>query len=184
MTEFILFIRAAMANPRSVGSLFPSSKTLARKIALELSKDTQPGIVIELGAGTGSITHALLNSTVPSRDIRVVECSDKLARHLQVRFPKLHIIHGDAMNLSHLLEKETAPIKAIISGLPLRCLPDHVVHTVGSEVNKLLRKGGLLIQYTYSLCGRPISPSPQLKHLYSKHIWRNVPPARIDVFRF
>ncbi|MCG8099531.1 MAG: phospholipid methyltransferase, partial [Candidatus Thiodiazotropha taylori] len=53
------FISAWMRNPRQVGALFPSSDCLAQAMAAQVN--SMNGLTIELGAGTGAVTSALLD---------------------------------------------------------------------------------------------------------------------------
>lgn len=183
MGALTLFLCEAVMHPTTVGALFPSSKKLAYDLAQQIPLDT-PGVIVELGAGTGAITAALLSQKSLYHELIVIERSVKLSVHLTQRFPKLIIIQGDARQLHQLINKHaTAPIQAIVSSLPLRSLPPHIVRKIGFEINQVLKIGGLFIQYTYSLWGTPLSPSPRLKLIHRQWVWKNLPPARIDVFR-
>lgn len=182
MTGLALFLREAIAHPNTVGALFPSSKKLANALAQQIPTNN-PGLIIELGAGTGAITAALLHQKKPEHQLIVIEQSVKLAKHLTDRFPNLSIIQGDAEHLHQLLCKHTStPVQAIVSSLPLRSLPSVTIRKIGQEINQVLKKGSIFIQYTYSIWGKALSPSPHLKLIYNQWIWQNVPPARIDVF--
>lgn len=183
MRSFTLFLYEAVMHPSMVGALFPSSKWLATNLVQQISK-TPPGLVVELGAGTGAITAALLNQKRLFHQLIVIERSAKLANHLIQRFPELSIIQGDACQLHRLINKSTShPIQAIVSSLPLRTLSPSAIEKIGNEINQILIKGGLYIQYTYSLWGKPLCPSSQLKLIKQQWVWQNLPPARIDVFR-
>ena len=186
MRALTLFLREAVMHPSAVGALFPSSKKLAYSLAQQLPVNASSSeLVVELGAGTGAITAALLNQKNLSGKLIVIERSAKLSHHLRQRFPELSIIEGDAGRLHDLINKYTAnPIQAIVSSLPLRSLPTPSVKEIGVEVEQVLKKGGLFIQYTYSLWGPPLSPSPKLKLIHHQWVWQNLPPARIDVFRY
>lgn len=183
MRAFTLFLYEAVMHPSRVGALFPSSKWLATNLVQQISKNP-PGLVVELGAGTGAITTALLNQKRLFHQLIVIERSAKLANHLMQRFPELSIIQGDACQLHRLINKFTSsPIQAIVSSLPLRTLSPSSIGKIGIEINQILIKGGLYIQYTYSLWGKPLCPSSQLKLVKQQWVWQNLPPARIDVFR-
>jgi phospholipid N-methyltransferase len=186
MRALTLFLREAVMHPSTVGALFPSSKRLAYNLAQQLLVNTSSSeLVVELGAGTGAITAALLNQKNLSRKLIVIERSAKLSRHLSQRFPELSVIQGDARQLHDLINKYTSdPIQAIVSSLPLRSLPSPIVKKIGFEIDQVLKKGGLFIQYTYSLWGSPLSPSTKLKLIHHQWVWQNLPPARIDVFRY
>lgn len=183
MRPLTLFIYEAVMHPSLVGALFPSSKRLAHSLVQHIATSS-PGLVVELGAGTGAITTALINNKNLFRHLIVIERSLKLSKHLTQRFPELNIIHGDARQLQKLIyQYSTTPLQAIVSSLPLRTLSSSIVKKLGTEINQVLMKGGLYIQYTYNLWGKPLCPSPRLKLIHQQWIWQNLPPARIDVFR-
>jgi phosphatidylethanolamine/phosphatidyl-N-methylethanolamine N-methyltransferase len=184
MKALTLFLCEAVMHPSMVGALFPSSKRLADGLAQQISANT-PGLVVELGAGTGAITTALINQKNLYRQLIVIERSAKLCSHLIQCFPELSIIQGDACQLHNLIYQSSTsvPIQAIVSSLPLRSLAPSIVKKIGTEISQVLKKGGLYIQYTYSLWGKPLSPSPKLKLIHHQWVWQNLPPARIDVFR-
>lgn len=182
MRAFTLFLYEAVMHPSMVGALFPSSKRLAKCLTQQISKNP-PGFVVELGAGTGAITAALLNQKGLFQQLIVIERSAKLANHLMQRFPELSIIQGDACQLHTLINTSfSSPIHAIVSSLPLRTLSSSTIEKIGVEINHVLIKGGLYIQYTYSLWGKPLCPSSRLKLIHQQWVWQNLPPARIDVF--
>lgn len=182
MRAFALFLYEAVMHPSMVGAVFPSSKRLAFSLAQQIPIN-QPGLVVELGAGTGAITAALVDQKNLFHQLIVIERSAKLSNHLTRRFPELRVIQGDARQLHTLINQSTsAPIQAIVSSLPLRSLPSSIVEKIGTEINHVLIKGGLYIQYTYSLWGKPLCPSPKLKLIRQQWVWQNLPPARIDVF--
>ncbi|MDQ8040119.1 MAG: methyltransferase domain-containing protein [Rickettsiella sp.] len=181
MRGFTLFLREAITHPSTVGALFPSSKRLANTLAKQIPPHSK-GLIIELGAGTGAITDSLLHQKSPQQELIVIEQSAKLAEHLIQRFPNVKVIQGDAGHLNQLLDSVSAPIQAIVSSLPLRTLSPYIIKKIGREINQVLQEGGLFIQYTYSLWGDPLAPSPHLKLIHRQWVWRNLPPARIDVF--
>ncbi|MES2142376.1 MAG: methyltransferase domain-containing protein [Pseudomonadota bacterium] len=180
MTGLALFVREAITHPSAMGAIFPSSKRLANALARQICT-IKSGPIIELGAGTGAITAALLQK-IPEHELIVIERSAKLAEHLNQRFPNISVIQGDAGHLHQLLDNISTPIQAIVSSLPLRSLSLDSIEKIGREVNQVLQKDGLFIQYTYSLWGKPLAPSPYLKLIHHQWVWRNLPPARIDVF--
>ena len=182
MRALTLFLYEAVMHPSMIGALFPSSKKLANRLTQQISNNS--GLVVELGAGTGAITAALINQKGLFRQLIVIERSAKLSNLLMQRFPELRIIQGDACQLRKLINQSTsAPIQTIVSSLPLRTLSPSIVEKIGIQINHVLTKGGLYIQYTYSLWGKPLCPAPQLKLVHQQWVWQNLPPARIDVFR-
>lgn len=182
MTGLALFLRELITHPINVGAIVPSSNKLANAVARQVLPNN-PGLIIELGAGTGSITKALLHHKNPQHQLIAVERSAKLAKHLANRFPGLNIIQGDAGNLDQLLHNHTeTPVQAIVSGLPLSSLPPSTTNKISRAISLVLKEGGIFIQYTYHLWGKPLVPSPNLKLISSQCVWQNLPPARINVF--
>jgi phosphatidylethanolamine/phosphatidyl-N-methylethanolamine N-methyltransferase len=175
-----LFLRELTSDPKSIGAICSSSKRLGARMArhIELQK---AGCVVELGGGTGTITQALLMHGVSANQLIVVEKSRALAMHLCRRFPKVKVIHGDAADLETIL-KGSPPVKAIVSGLPLRSLSKSAVIDITAACLKILHPDGRLIQFTYAPGGNSPWQLAGLKKLDSETVWTNIPPARIDVF--
>jgi len=182
MKSFFLFVREAMLNPLKIGAPFPSSKKLAKAMTEQIPLELN-GMVLELGAGTGIITEALLERYISAKNIVVIERSSNLATHLQSRFPQLKIIQGDARELSKLLDQNDQTVKHVVSSLPLRNLPQAIINLIGQELDKVLQKDGLYIQYTYNLWSKPLFISPKLRFISSKIVAWNLPPARVDFYR-
>ena len=64
----VLFSRALLTNPRTVGAVCPSSSRLARAIANQVMLPGKDELILELGGGTGMVTSALLRRGVePSK---------------------------------------------------------------------------------------------------------------------
>lgn len=176
-----LLTREFLTNPSHVGSVIPSSSILARKMAKHVPQDGN-GLVIELGAGTGVVTKALLNHGIAGSRIKVIERSPKLVNHLREHFPELSIICGDAAKLGEIIQEHDQPISAIVSSLPLRSIPKDKVELIAEELEKVLVPGSLFIQYTY-LKDHAIDVKG-LKKIHSEWVLFNIPPARIDVFKY
>ncbi|MFQ5628854.1 MAG: class I SAM-dependent methyltransferase [bacterium] len=181
-----VFLKELILNPRNIGAACPSSKKLAKRIAsfVPLAND---GYVVELGAGTGVVTAALLEHGIHPNRLIAVEKSKHLVELLRKKFPQITIIHGDAAALSSLLlttlNFNILPITTIVSSLPLRSLPQHVVKQISQQIEQIITLNGRLIQFTYDI--RP-SKSPSfhmLTNSQSKMVWRNLPPARIHFYQ-
>jgi phospholipid N-methyltransferase len=181
-SALMLFAREILSNPREIGAACPSSPMLGRAMAKALPTHLN-GIVVELGAGTGTITAALLARGIPPEKLLVLERSPNLVKHLREKFPQLQVIEGDAALLSDYINKGTK-VAAIVSGLPLRSLPAQVVKDIVNQINKLLHHDSILIQFTYDLRGEWFEQQhKQFRKTQSTIVWRNLPPARVDVFR-
>src|SRR5690348_4415792 len=69
-----LFLREWLVQPGIVGAICPSSHRLARSMAERIPVQGD-GLVVELGAGTGAVTQALLEKGISPDRLRVVERS-------------------------------------------------------------------------------------------------------------
>lgn len=178
----LVFLRELLSHPKAMGAALPSSNKLARTIARQIPLNNYHQVV-ELGGGTGVITAGLLAHGIDPKKLIIIERSLALSKHLNKRFPELHVINGDARDLKQLLNTETIPpVDIIVSGLPLRSLPSATVKTIGEQIERVLTPQGLFVQFTYGLFSKPLPPSLHLQCIYSKHVWWNLPPARVDVF--
>ncbi|MEX3789437.1 class I SAM-dependent methyltransferase [Paraburkholderia sp. BR14374] len=175
-----LFAREWATAPWSVGAICPSSRRLAARLAREVPAGN--GVVIELGGGTGAVTHALLESGVPTDRLIVVERSPTFVQHLRGRFPDVPVMHADAARLAWCLPLDLR-VDAIVSCLPLRSLPHREVDEIVDQWRQVLRPGGVVIQFTYDL--RPdrnvvnAGGMSDFVMLSSRIIWANLPPARV-----
>lgn len=180
-----VFWAAWLKSPRQVGALIPSGKSLARAMAAQVNAGE--GFVVEIGAGTGSVTQALIDAGIGYEQLFVIERDALLHTKLKNHFPKLRAVQGDAKQL-HLLLKEhgIAPVKAIVSSLPLLSMPQATEQAVLRQAAESLEKGGRLIQFTYGLHS-PISPRETVSLDLLGHrmawIWQNIPPAAVWVYQ-
>lgn len=177
----LLFFREIFSNPVTMGAAYPSSSKLAAAMAKQvpLSDD---GFIVELGPGTGVITKALLENGIKPENLILIERSSGFVKHLQEHFQKVKVIEGDAQDLDKLLDAHRS-VPVVISSLPLKALPKGVVENILQSIEKILTDGGLFIQFTYYHGKINLPLSKKFKYLYSKYVFLNFPPARIDVFQ-
>ena len=179
--DMLIFLKAWIKNPITMGAVAPSSQYLAHEMVSHCEAD-RPGIIIELGAGTGVVTAALLQKGVSPQRLVVLEYSPVLVDKLRRQFPNICVLEGSAINLVRLLKDDSRPIYAIVSSLPLRAFSQGMTKTVLEQITTLLPSHSKYIQFTYSLRKTRYT---ELAHYYliaSKRIWRNLPPARVDVW--
>lgn len=179
----VLFSRALLTNPRAVGAACPSSSRLARAIADHVTLPGKDELILELGGGTGMVTRALLRRGVEPEKLVVVEQDKLLARHLKRQFPKVAVIHGNAVKLCQLCNRYDRRIGTVVSSLPLLSLSSATVQALGLELQAMLGRNGSLIQYTYRLNNTPGPLTAFLEFASAKTVWGNFPPARVEVFK-
>ncbi|PLZ03555.1 methyltransferase [Burkholderia sp. WAC0059] len=173
----LLFLNEVLLRPSSAGAILPSSRSLAKRIA-RMVPAQGAGLVVELGAGTGAVTQALLDHGIQADRLLVVERSASLAEHLASRFPRLRVIHGDAGKLGDFLPPG-ALIDAVVSGVPLRSLPYAESRAIVQHWRAVLPNGALIVQFTYALYGPLRHLTDGFTQLASEIIWLNFPAARV-----
>jgi phosphatidylethanolamine/phosphatidyl-N-methylethanolamine N-methyltransferase len=172
------FLRGLIANPKGVSAPTPSSPVLAEAIAAALEPG-RGGLVVELGAGTGAVTAALIRRVGAGRLI-AIERDPHFARLLTQNFPGLDVRQGDALAFEEFLPPG-ARIAALVSGLPLLHLPKPARASLLERALARQEGGGLFIQLSYSWVP-PVTPPPGVA-LAKRAVWRNFPPAHIWTYR-
>ncbi|HTR83944.1 MAG TPA: phospholipid methyltransferase [Reyranella sp.] len=183
-----LFLKRWLRRPFAMGAVVPSGRLLGEAMARATlaALAGHDGHVIELGAGTGEVTKALLAAGIAKERLALVERDRELAAFLRGHFDGPRIIEGDAAALPALLSGNgIAAVAAVVSSLPLLSLPAEVVHGIVHGVFEALPRGAALVQFTYG----PAPPVPKslreelrLEGRRGRRIWRNVPPAVVWTF--
>ena len=183
LDDEVRFIASWLQHPLKVGAVSPSGRALARAVAAEVDPSI-PGAVVELGPGTGPVTEALVERGIAPERLVLVEYDPEFCALLRRRYPRATVIEGDAYALADTLSgiiKE--PLAAIASCLPLMTRPLSVRVRLLNAAIRMLQPGAPFVQFTYAMT----APIPSRKRRYritsSPRIWKNLPPARVWVYR-
>jgi phosphatidylethanolamine/phosphatidyl-N-methylethanolamine N-methyltransferase len=179
------FLLEWLANPQHTGAVAPSSPKLAGAMARWLPNDPD-SYVLELGPGTGAVTTALIKRGLRQERLVAIENNPKMADVLRERFPRAHIITGDAWHLDELLANHSTPITevgAVFSSLPLMNFPKQKAETLAEKIRSVLQPRGRLVQYSYHIGGVRTRGGSQFRMVASHIVWLNFPPARVSVFQ-
>lgn len=179
--EKFLFLHKFIQSPSSVGSITPSSPSLARAMLRDIPWD-RVASVAELGAGTGAITRELAKVVSPRTRVLLFEQDPRLRAQLQTQF------HGfarypDACELYDAMSAERLEgLDVVLSGLPFFNFPQPVRERLLSELKRSLKPGGYFVAFQYSL---------QMKQQLAAHfelerircVPFNLPPAFVYICR-
>jgi phosphatidylethanolamine/phosphatidyl-N-methylethanolamine N-methyltransferase len=191
-----LFLEEALANYPSIASVAPSSRHLARAMAEPL-RHMKAGVVVELGAGTGVITRALLELLPEDAILIVFEINKKFYRYLRRNFndPRLLLINDCAETLGrYLAQLGLKRVDAMVSSLSFSLMTARQRHAILNSLFACLDGKSVFLQYHY-LPARLVNALPQprknrrlnvprLLHQHfgsveSRIVWRNLPPALV-----
>ncbi|MFD2993498.1 class I SAM-dependent methyltransferase [Fictibacillus nanhaiensis] len=143
-----LFIQKFFQSPKQVGSLFPSSLSLAKKMTTQLCWD-HIDIAAELGAGTGVITKQILRNMKSNSELYIFEKDDEMRKKLKLYFPESTVCE-DARHILTSSGKEEESLDAIFSGLPFANFTRDLQREIVEEVYRALRPGGVFVAFQYS----------------------------------
>ncbi|HTG38015.1 SAM-dependent methyltransferase [Sphingomonas sp.] len=177
LPDMVRFLLAWVRNPAGTAAIAPSGPALAALMTQEITGDTGP--VLELGPGTGVLTHRLIDRGVAERDLTLVEQNPAFARLLSLRFPKAAVLGIDAAALARV-PRTGDGFGAVICGLGLRNMDDDQVAAIVKSAFGHMRADGAFYLFTYA---RGCSVSDEILDaldLVAERVGmtiRNVPPA-------
>ena len=173
-------ITAWLLHPIQTSAAAPSGPSLARLITKEICFATGP--VLELGAGSGSVTSAILNRGVAEDQLTLVESSPHLAQSLRERFPRARVVKADATARLPASFSNDPLFGAAISSIGLYSMHPRALRTMLRATLSCLRPGANLYQCSFGI-GPPVSKALLNRlGLRAERIgatWANLPPVAV-----
>lgn len=171
------FLKEAISNMKTIGSVRPSSPKLSRAMASPVNPRSKQTIV-ELGAGEGTITHYLLQRMNPESRLIAFEINENFLSHLhEINDDRMTLVNASAENilqeLRHLKIKEA---DIIVSSLPLVLFEKEVAQHIIQDCYAALRKGGVFVQFHYSYLNKKMYERV-FDRVRVRFILGNLPPA-------
>lgn len=163
-----------------MGAIAPSSRLLAKKLmkSIDFSKART---LVELGAGTGTITRELLRNMDADATLIIFETNEEFCDRLRARIqdPRLVIVHDSAEHIKERLnEQGFNSADVVLSSLPFTIIPREVKDRIMEGSIELLGEKGIYFQFQYSL-----QSYRYFKRLFGKvkldFMAYNLPPAFI-----
>lgn len=181
-----LFLRKWLREPMKIAAPWPSSRHLAAAMCAQIAARGD-GAVVELGGGTGAVTHALLSHCGGKQPLYIIEKDRTLAGVLAAKYPEATIIEGDAGDMDRLLAaRGVHRVSAVVSSLPMLLIPEDTQFQILKKAFAMLEPDGSFVQYTYGLRSPIAAWIPGRLGIIGsirQAIWRNLPPARVWAFR-
>ena len=204
----IEFFRQFRQRFETTGAIAPSSPFLARSMTRYLrQRDERPVRVLEIGPGTGPVTHYIVRHLNSDDVFDLVELNESFVDLLNGRFESDESWkQASSVSTIHQLPLQefdhSEPYDFVISGLPLNNFPANLVQSITESYLKLLKPGGVLSYFEYMYV-RPVRKVTSrgdenerirtiddiMTQLCDAHrirrdnIWINVPPAWVQHLR-
>ncbi|MBX4962669.1 phospholipid N-methyltransferase PmtA [Rhizobium binae] len=181
--EEVQFFKGWQRDKKGVGAVIPTSIHTARRMASVVNP--QSGLpVLELGAGTGVITKAILERGIKPRQLVSIEYSRHFYDGLTRRFPQVDFRLGDAFALDGVLgDCRGEQFDCVVSAVPLLSFPMAQRVALLEDLLARIPAGRPVIQITYG----PLSPVIKMPDRYAvshyDFVVRNIPPAQLWTYR-
>lgn len=178
-----LHFRRFLAHPIRLAAVTSSSGILSR-LVVEQIRTVDDGLVVELGAGTGAVTRALLAAGVPPDKLIAAEIDQEMVRFLRATYPDVAVLEGCAFKIRQLLPPRTiGRVGTVICGIPISLLAIEQQRELVAIMLSLLPPSRPFIMYTHRL-GPPL-PAGKLGLVGNRLAFtlRNLPPASVWAFR-
>ena len=163
-----VFIKKFLTSPLSIGAIAPSSKYLASKMCKIIDKlENYP--VLEVGAGTGAITKAIIQ-----KNPKLIEIDSELSNLLKIKYPFLTVINNCCLEEMY---KEASPFGLVVS-IPLINNPikPRFIKTLADLYTRGFIKWCVIYTYGNSNPLKDVRFKATHKHPI---VFRNIPPARV-----
>ena len=175
----VVFLQEFLRNPWQIASITPSSRFLERRI-VALADIRSARVVVELGAGTGGTTRAILDAMAPGARLLCVEINPKFCALVRrIPDPRLVVYGGSACALHEALALNAlAAPEAVISGIPFSTIGRTAGSQILEAISSALATGGRFVAYQWSRQVDDLS-RPLLGRARVEVEILNIPPMRL-----
>lgn len=181
MSDLSLFLGQFLRRPGEIRAVAPTGRSAAREMARPVTPDMQA--VAEIGAGTGTITQAILARGLAPERLELYELNAAFCDRLRQRFPGARVHNLPAQEMVNV---GLGDLDAVVSGVPTLPMPDELQAAIVGAALAMMKPGAPFVQITYGALP-PLSGAVRarfgLVHEKSRRIWANLPPAQVYVFR-
>lgn len=177
----IAFLKESLRTIWTTGAIAPSSKFLVKEMMKPIDFDTAHAVV-ELGAGNGVMTKAILKQMRPDARLLCFEINPEFCRILRaINDPRLVLIEDSAAHLlSYMSAHGIAEIDCVVSAIPFMALPKELSYEIVGEAHKSLKNKGLFVQFHYSTTLQKMYKSI-FGNIRTQFVPLNIPPAFVMV---
>jgi phosphatidylethanolamine/phosphatidyl-N-methylethanolamine N-methyltransferase len=177
-TDASVFFGLWLKKPLRLAAANPSGARLADAIAafVDLSRS---GPVLELGAGTGSLTRGLLRAGCRAERVIALEREPRLVAVLRREFPAITVLEGDATKIDEYLAVRAEQLCAVVSSLPIKWFSESEQYAVVRPCLDRLGPGGRFLQLTNAFSSPLAREQLGIAGHEVGRVWLNLLPAQI-----
>ena len=141
------FFGGFLRDPKSVGSVIPSSGRLERRV-VEAADLATARAVVEFGPGTGGTTRALLRAMPSEGRLLALDVDPRFVAQVgAIEDDRLEAVQGSAAELHNILRDRDWPAPdRVVTGIPFSTLPPEVARDVIDHVWQALTPGGTAVR--------------------------------------
>ena len=173
-----VFFALWLQKPLRIAAAKPSGARLADAVAhcIDLAR---PGPVLELGAGTGSLTRGLVRAGCRPERIVALESEPALVAVLRRAFPAVTVIEGDATRIGDYFAGSVERFAAVVSSLPIKWFSVEAQYAVVRPCLDLLGPGGRFFQLTNAFTSPLAIDRLGIAGREVARVWFNLLPTQI-----
>ena len=173
-----VFFALWLQKPLRIAAVKPSGARLADVVARCIDL-TRPGPVLELGAGTGSLTRGLVRAGCPPQRIIALESEPALVAVLRRAFPLMTVIEGDATRVGDYFAGYVERFAVVVSSLPIKWFSAEAQYAVVRPCLDLLGPGGRFFQVTNAFVSPLAIDRLGIDGREVARVWFNLLPTQI-----
>jgi phosphatidylethanolamine/phosphatidyl-N-methylethanolamine N-methyltransferase len=160
--------KARQKNAARVGELVPCSVQTAKDITSDIPKNKSPKIIIEVGAGSGAITHSIIKKMNEEDHLDLIEIEPILCEELQENFGQMKNVSIHCMDFLHF--KPDYQYDYVVSTLPFNSFPADLVKKLIDHLVEVSKDGAYLgfVEFKFLPSLRTIGMNKDEKKEYKK----------------
>lgn len=180
MSKLKFFIEG-LKHFREVGTITQSGKALSKSLASFIEADKSV-VVLEIGAGDGPITQAILDRMHPQSQLISIELNERLYQKLaQIKDPRFTPVLGNAENVIEILAQHgITQVDHVASAIPFIVIPTEKAKEILQTCQSLLKPSGYWLQIHYAKTLMSLYKSV-FGNVEAHFTLLNVPPAYVFV---
>lgn len=182
MKNKFIFLKQFLKDPKKIGSIIPSTKSLGNSMIKDIDF-SQNLIIVEYGPGTGIFTDLIVNKINDDSKLILIENNEEFFLLLNEKYKNkknIIIIFDSAINITSIIKNtyNIDYVDYVISGLPFSSLPKIISQKIIKETKKVIGNKGVFITFQYSKFKEKLFRK-YFDNIIYKRVIKNIPPAYV-----